>query len=653
MEARTAERPTEAAGFQRVFGTSIFVALLAAAYVQFTPLQFSMPGYGLDESWAAVLGEAPAHGWRFGRDIIFTCGPLSALYTHWFQPDRLGAYLAAYSILIVTFAALVTILTWRSGRIAAAFLVMLGIILYPFHDPVFLAYPLLTSLVILSPKQGTLDKTAAAFGLFCCALVSLAKFLVVPAAIAAFILCDSASVMRRRLPVYTATYVLLCFGLFALSEGPGSFVPYVFGSFNIASGYPEAMSVDRARQEVIAFLVAGAGLLAGFASMEYRAAHGSHIRWPIAALRWLVAGAYLFTIFKHGFVRHDVHSLNAWFGLALAALVYLLAFRQAGTVPTHVCLAVATWSLVAIPLVHRPSLSLLTSVPSRTGQQFALAARFISDPGKQIAEWRRIKEEAWAGVRAVQQLPHVGGSIDVIPSIQSSLLAHGLDYRPRYGFQEYLAFTRHLIETNRRSLIERGPDFLLFQPVSIDGRFPTAEGPLWPDILATYAPVSNDGALLLLRRRESSLKNLLGPETARTISFGEEVIIPEGPRFVKVKIEKTLFGRLVDALFRPPIIWMNVVVANGTAGRSRIVPAIAEAGFLVSPLIITSGDSWLLAAGRTDKLPAINRIRFETSALGRYVYQSSLQVSLSSLSVDALARAYDASRKGGAAQAAP
>src|ERR1700745_2662182 len=104
MEAEIAERPTAVSGSRRVFGILVFVALLAAIYVKLTPLEFTMPAYGLDQSWMAVLGEASAHGWRFGRDIIFTSGPLSALYTHWFQPDRLGGYLAAYLALVVSFA---------------------------------------------------------------------------------------------------------------------------------------------------------------------------------------------------------------------------------------------------------------------------------------------------------------------------------------------------------------------------------------------------------------------------------------------------------------------------------------------------------------------------------------------------------------------
>src|SRR5262249_55269923 len=158
-------------------------------------------------------------------------------------------------------------------------------------------------------------------------------------------------------------------GLFALSEGPGPFLSYVFSSFNLASRYSEAMSLDRAHQEIIAFLAVAGALLAAFAAMEARALRHSGTSGPIAVLRWVVAAAYLFTMFKHGFVRHDVHSLSAWSGLAIVALVYPLAFHRPKILPTHVCFAVAVWSLAAIPIVNAHFLSVLTSTPAQIERQ--------------------------------------------------------------------------------------------------------------------------------------------------------------------------------------------------------------------------------------------------------------------------------------------
>ena len=643
MNAGTIETPrVHARGFQLALGVLVFLANIAAVYLVFAPLDFRLPEYGLDPSWVAVLGEASVHDWRFGRDIIFTSGPLSPLYTRWFQFDHLDRYLVANVALIVVFALLMTTVAWRNRRIGTGFLVAAAIAscFLAGRDAIFVVYPLLVSLVVLSPNWGVLEKTSAALGVFCIALLTLAKFLVAPAAIVTFVLCDISAIVRRRWPVYTLAYLLLYFGLFAWVEGPRWFLQYAFSSINLASGYSEAMDLDGPRVELLAFVTAAAVLLATLGWAEIRSLSRAGAIPTTAVLRWLALAAYVFVMFKEGFVRHDTHSLMGWSGLAVAALVYPLSLRDARMAPSLLCWAVVASSVVAVSLVYFGSLSMFQSIPAHVERQFVLALDFISDRERQIVQWRRAKEEAWARVRAAQELPRVNGSVDVIPSIQSSLLAHGLDYRPRYHFQEYQTFTRHLIEANRRSLIEHGPDFLLFQPGSIDLRFPAlAEGPLWPDILAAYAPVSEDGKLLLLRRRTSPLGNMLGTETAQTISLGRAVAVPDGPQFLRVKIQKTLLGKLIDILFRPPVIWMTVGYSDGTMRGYRIVPAIAEAGFLISPWVASPRDFLLLAEGRTAQLSSIMGISFDTSKIGRLFYAAQIDVSFNPLSLEVLQQA--------------
>jgi hypothetical protein len=63
-------------------------------------------------------------------------------------------------------------------------------------------------------------------------------------------------------------------------------------------------------------------------------------------------------------------------------------------------------------------------------------------------------------------------------------------------------------------------------------------------------------------------------------------------------------------------------------------------------MIVTSRDFARLAAGRSDVLlPPVREIGIETSPLGRYVYAPQIEISLSSLSLDALAQAAGKSRQ--------
>jgi len=91
------------------------------------------------------------------------------------------------------------------------------------------------------------------------------------------------------------------------------------------------------------------------------------------------------------------------------------------------------------------------------------------------------------------------------------VIANGLAYRPRPSFQAYATYTRRLIDENRRSLTERGPEWLLVEPESVDGRHPAmSEGALWPDIARLYEPHSLVDGLLVVHRRREPLDDVLG-----------------------------------------------------------------------------------------------------------------------------------------------
>src|SRR4051794_31561142 len=72
---------------------SLFVFVAICLFAVLSPFSPGMPEFGLDPSWRAVLGELPRLGLRTGQNVIFTGGPLSPLYTQWFDADRFSFYL--------------------------------------------------------------------------------------------------------------------------------------------------------------------------------------------------------------------------------------------------------------------------------------------------------------------------------------------------------------------------------------------------------------------------------------------------------------------------------------------------------------------------------------------------------------------------------
>src|SRR6188472_7525 len=101
------------AKLERVFGSLPFLGLIVAL---FTFPTFSLaPAPGLDPSWGAGLQMAAHDGLVFGREVVFTYGPLGFLSvpTLWYQD--LGAAAVAYGALVHILAC--TLILWAALRV--------------------------------------------------------------------------------------------------------------------------------------------------------------------------------------------------------------------------------------------------------------------------------------------------------------------------------------------------------------------------------------------------------------------------------------------------------------------------------------------------------------------------------------------------------
>jgi hypothetical protein len=88
----------------------LFALALLGAYLSFSPLRLSLPELGLDPSWHAVLLEAASRHLSMGRDLIFTSGPLSSLYTGYLDEELFWLKLGLHFLLVIAFAWLVAFL---------------------------------------------------------------------------------------------------------------------------------------------------------------------------------------------------------------------------------------------------------------------------------------------------------------------------------------------------------------------------------------------------------------------------------------------------------------------------------------------------------------------------------------------------------------
>lgn len=638
-----APRPSHLRRLYAVAATALFGVLLLGT---FTLTRFGFLSPALDNSWAAALAEGTAAGARQGTDLIFTGGPLSILFTRYFQPQM--APLALFFGVVVVLAFMnAAYLLFRHGRPLFASVALLLPLLNP-ASQTDAAYFILPVMFTLGRLQ---SDTRGGFGsslLFCLATAGLiaAKFSVLPMALLAAVILDLDALRRRQPFSHLIGIFAFLMTICAVTGTPvADFPRYLLMSLDTSSGFAEAMGFEGNWRRLVLFLIGAMTLAAIVLARGVRRLRQGYPPFKECALVLLLA-AYVFLCFKAGFVRFDLHELTGWVGLGWATCVFLAVRWPVGrgaferwipalsAVPLAISFGGAALALLAAKAPVPTPLDRVAAAWDDAGATYAA----LRDP---TGWWQGLTDErahAFARVRATQPLPPVEGSVDIIASEQSVLIAAGAQFTPRPTIQEYTTYSPRTMAANRAFFEgSRAPDNLLLKPGSIDGRFPTsAEGPLWPLFFERYEVKGEAAGNVWMARRPTALPTLLGPARQSRGSLDAPIPVPgDTPLFVRIDVQRNVMGRLATIAFRPPILTLLVTTSDGRSTPYRFVPEIAREGFLLSPVVSTEADlKLLLASERTrDQLPLVTSITLQSHALGAFFYRPEVGVTFQSFNI--------------------
>ena len=186
-------------------------------------------------------------------------------------------------------------------------------------------------------------------------------------------------------------------------------------------------------------------------------------------------------------------------------------------------------------------------------------------------------------------LPHIPGRVDLYPNDQLVLVANGLNRSSRPVFQSYFAYTPRLIALNETHLQGgQRPRTVFVDIAPIDGHWPTSEdAPSLISILSDYDLRQRTRSYLVFQRASRRGYGLVPIRTVRS-RLGESIRVPPtdaGPIWVTITVRRTVMGRLEELAFRPATLLIEARLAGGRRVRHRLVPAVAEDGFLLSPYV--------------------------------------------------------------------
>lgn len=547
----------------------------------------------LDDSWAAVMGWARLQDVQWGKDLLFTYGPLGYLFPRaTYYPPLFDTFLLGQLLLALGYTFIFTCAFRRlatAERILLALIAVLACRRQP--DTLLLGTAIFAVVALDDLIRRSRDTSWAWLGLGVVALMmntlGLLKFTVLPLSV---LLCGVGVVLllRERRPAAALAWVLLWLGSLALlwlghGQSLAAFPGYVLGALEVAAGYSISMGVD-SKPEILA---AGLLMLAFTIALLL-------IWWRRETprdLRVLVLLGYLafalFVAWRNAYTRADMWHVTFFFPLAAFVLLASWAlgrWRPQRLIRYGCALFVVLYAAGIVVLLVSPplyreylldGLGKLSATVSGTLRAQHEAQYQAKRTEWDLASFRRLIGEA---------------RVDVFGCTQAVAIWNGFNYAPRPIFQSYSAYTPGLQRRNEAHYLgPQAPPFVIFAMCPIDARLPASDDALaLLALLRNYRPVAAEKGYVLLQRDAAARpapQPVLAPQ--RTLKLGEWMDVADGasPQVLQLDYRLNLAGRLRAMLLREPMLKIELQLADGQLRSNRLVRQVAQTGFLLSPAL--------------------------------------------------------------------
>ncbi len=586
---------------------------------------------GIDGSWVVGINELFGSSYHFGRDVVFTWGPLAFFFAPLSVRHNYAEAQVFWLVIYVLLAWCILRLRRRieSDRTFWIFAALLATAMAVSVGQVgeYRLLTLFTLLLVLSAGESrpfwppvALGILAATF-LFMKTSVGLAALLVALGSLVVEFLQDRRRALIRLMWMSSGfAAALAIWGALLLGSLP-AFVLWLRASKEIAGDYSVAESVVGASEILILGLLALAVLER---LIEQSFIQRARVTVPVSV------GALI--AFKHGFTRQDQHVL-VFFAFALALQAILYAFTDDGrlrrrTVAGFAVTLALTFSVLGI--WDRPTIrDSAKFVVGRTGWENLVAlVRLPAEEKALAAKSAAALKSSRLDPQKLRRIKEEGGKVGVMPWELSLVPVNGLDWQPTWMLQTYSAHTAWLDQENAASVSgSRAPHWMLFNFEDTDGRNLLQSAPLASRaVLENYELAEGtDGAGWLLLRKRAA------PRPIRLMPFGSDRIrdrswcdVParDSLVFAGLDMRLSLLGRAAQLFFRVPPVMLDCQLDDGRESTSRLIPATAANGIPIGCVIRSTEEFEGLLSGRRG--PRV--VRFSINGPGTIYYRWPIRV---------------------------
>lgn len=615
--------------FSNILKNKVFslhtLVLIASIYIMLPERILSYPHNGLDASWVIAINMAVNQSLIFGRDFVYTFGPLGFLYS--------GLPLYIPKLVIILFhlmllGAIGFILNFYLQQIksnlaeAGFFLFTLVIYIELFSEKAFLLLLIFLFFVFYHLyKQQRFALIFAGFIALLTFFVKLNTGLLLTFLLFPYLFFMSYFKLEKWnfTVAFVLVYIILLFLLSYLLNV--DVFGYISNAFDIINSYNDAVSIPPLPTM---FLLAVLIILAYSAALLFNARTILHNRNRLFMIMYVSLA--FFVLFKEGFVRADSHMM-LFFGKIVPLVSLLYFFEEDKKFKLHLnysILFAGLLTLISVQVFYGLS-EPLTRVKSKIAKIAYRDILFGEYEKHREAVFLQHKKFAEFPKRIIKRLE--GKTVDIIPTNISYIFFNDLKYNPRPSIQSYASYSEKLDGLNADKYASKtAPDFIIYAIGSIDNRHP-----FWDEsrtkmiMLAHYRVVDSfnvksnavhlgaDEDYILLKRREKPLQIVEVNEKTFSYHLGDKLEIPKSDNLVYLHIdfEYTFIGKMMRLFFQP-----NRLVAEmwyegfDDPSVNVAIKPILKGGVIINRKVTTIDEAKLFFQNQGNDNPHVTIIRF-------------------------------------------
>lgn len=576
-----------------------FTLSVIAAYFLF-PSNFEMSIYpiqsseyiwaSLDPSWVSGLNYMSIKNLIWGKDVVFTLGPLSYLTTRvgWGH-EKTGFILfdlfCFLNFLIIFFK---TYLKSKNKIITSIFIFATAIVLPPYLGSLY-AFVLL-SFLLFWIKESLDNRNHAAY-LFQTIILVLLFYIKFNTGLISFVLFFSAIIykliFKKEKLLFLILYTLLPLIVIYFTAIPlhGDIPNYIKYATYIVSGYNDIMYLERSISD--RHLFALIGLLIPTGILFYKIVKDGKTAWARNIFILFLFSVSGYVLFKQSFVRADEGHMREFY-YCILLMVFCITDFHLTLENKYKYGMLITLFVIPFYFVNKmdPNAFAFKEKTLKTGYADGLK-NFTSTSGFRLFPNNN-------------QLPDniknaIGNStIDTYPWNTQLLLENKLNFTPRPIFQSYTVYTPELEEKNfEHYSSDKAPKFVLYDFGSIDDRYPLFDEPklnllLTSNYTCKDTLVLNNRLNLLLEKTNN--KKIKFVQTKEYAMFIDSPLIPKEGVYYKVFLYRNLLGDFVSLINHAPEISVAVATKDGNARHYKTSKGLLETGLFGTQHIITTND---------------------------------------------------------------